>query len=212
MPVPSTATRVTTSATTTSTIHKSSGRGAALIDRLAAQADAAFASADHPLKAFARETDKEKLDEAVELLLKRPTPDEFDKGEPPVDLVALRKAAELGDIKALAALDKRLRLGLDGIDHKQLLEEGDLTDPAAKEALKLYQDSYMKLETGGRHYTKEAFQAVMKDDVEALTSLLDLGVSPNATNSGGHTLLQLAKERGKINCATTLLTAGANDL
>mmetsp|Transcript_90618 Transcript_90618/g.230580 ORF Transcript_90618/g.230580 Transcript_90618/m.230580 type:complete len:207 (-) Transcript_90618:63-683(-) len=191
-------------------------RGAALKARLAAQADAALASADHPLRGLAQKADtlqarRDQLTSAAKLLLERPAvaPRAIQKAPDPIDFAALTRAAELGDLKALASMDTRLRGLLDVDDHMRLLKGGDLDNPAAKEALRLYKDSFMKLETGGRNFAKEAFQAVMKDDVEALKELLARGVSPDTKNGGGHTLLELAQERGKTRCAVALLEAGA---
>mmetsp|Transcript_71881 Transcript_71881/g.181843 ORF Transcript_71881/g.181843 Transcript_71881/m.181843 type:complete len:207 (-) Transcript_71881:105-725(-) len=193
-------------------------RGEALKVRLAAQADAMLASADHPLRSLMKEADtsaarREQLAAAAKMMLGRPPidPRPPPKAPEPVDFEALHRAAELGDLKTLAQTDKRLRSLLDRDDHMRLLKEGDLSDPAAKEALQLYKDSFMRLETGGRNLAKEAFQAVMKDDVETLKELLARGISPNARNSGGHTLLQLAQERGRPLCAAALLEAGATN-
>merc|ERR1719436_1642082 len=108
-------------------------------------------------------------------------------------------------------MDKRLRNLLDRDDQMQLVSDGDLQDPHAKAALRLYRESFMSLETvsrgNSRNIEKEAFQAVMRDDAEALQALLGRGVAPGLTNPGGHTLLQLARERGKAACEEALLDA-----
>ena len=67
----------------------------------------------------------------------------------------------------------------------------------------------MALERKGSNIDKESFQAVMRDDAVVLQDLLDQGLDPDVRNSGGHSLLQLAQERGKVECAQLLLNAGA---
>merc|ERR1719148_192842 len=108
---------------------------------------------------------------------------------------ALRRAAETGDLEALAQMDKRLKRLLDSDETLQnLLRDGGkgLEDPSAKAALALYRNSFMSLEGRGRNVEKEAFQAVMRDDPDALQDLLNLGVRVDLRNGGGQTLLQLA--------------------
>jgi len=124
-------------------------------------------------------------------LVARPAEDE----EEPIDIEALRRAAETGDLRGLAKLDRRLQKLLDADDQIQLLREGDLADPQAKAALRLYRDSYMSLVGSGRNVEKEARQAVMKDDVVALKALLGKGLHPDSKTPGGHTLLELAREK-----------------
>mmetsp|Transcript_84556 Transcript_84556/g.196619 ORF Transcript_84556/g.196619 Transcript_84556/m.196619 type:complete len:202 (+) Transcript_84556:50-655(+) len=190
-------------------------RGDALRSRLAAQADAALASGvEHPLHQLllapqprTAEQRREQAQALEKFLLERP-PGAEPVPQEPLDADALHHAAQAGDLKALAKMDKRLQALLHADDQLQLLQEGDLADPKAKEALRLYRDSFMGLEALQRGATcgveKEAFQAVMRDDAVALEGLLNGGVSPELKNAGGHTLLQLAKERGKANCEKLL--------
>jgi len=147
------------------------------------------------------------------LLLERPAVGDRPPEEEPLDAEALHRAAELGDLKALSQMDKRLKALLDSDEGLQRILKDDLADPLAKEALRLYRDSFMSLEGLQKGTTqipeKEAFQAVMHDDAAALRSLLERGLSPEQKNAGGHTLLQLARERGKRSCEEVLLGMGA---
>eukprot|EP00933_Yihiella_yeosuensis_P015790 TRINITY_DN13657_c0_g2_i2.p1 TRINITY_DN13657_c0_g2~~TRINITY_DN13657_c0_g2_i2.p1 ORF type:complete len:211 (+),score=62.44 TRINITY_DN13657_c0_g2_i2:82-714(+) len=194
-------------------------RGEALRMRIAAQADAAFAAGSgDPLRLLLHDPTcrEDKLDQyavAERLLLERPPPEpdiqEQVAEEPPVDLAALRHAAENGDLKALAQMDRRLKGLLDSDDQLKVLEGKDLTDEDAQAALRLYRTTFMALERRGANIDKEAFQAVMRDDAVTLRDLLGQGLDPNVKNAGGHTLLQLAQERGKIECAQELVNHGA---
>eukprot|EP00931_Biecheleriopsis_adriatica_P079809 TRINITY_DN53158_c0_g1_i1.p1 TRINITY_DN53158_c0_g1~~TRINITY_DN53158_c0_g1_i1.p1 ORF type:complete len:212 (+),score=74.91 TRINITY_DN53158_c0_g1_i1:20-655(+) len=192
--------------------------GEALRSRIAAQADAAFAAGpDSPIRQLlaepdSREQKKEQLATAEKLLLERPkseVTDEKVEEEEAIDIFALRKAAEAGDLKALAQIDKRLKDLLDSDERMRVSTGKDLADPAAKAAMRLYRESFMALERKGSNIDKEAFQAIMRDDAVKLTDLLGQGLDKNARNPGGHTLLQLAQERGKVQCAQVLVDAGA---
>jgi len=197
-------------------------RGAALRSRVAAQADAALASGgDDRLRRLlsdppsSKDEEREQMALAAELLLERP-PRGAAAGatEDLVDPEELRRAAEVGDLKALASMDKRLRNLLDSDDQMQLLNEGDLSDPHAREALRLYRDSFMALERqggggGAASIEREAFQAVARDDVATLQALLERGLSANTKNAGGQSLAQLAMERGSAECARALASSGA---
>eukprot|EP00746_Dinoflagellata_sp_MGD_P000338 gnl/MRDRNA2_/MRDRNA2_100603_c0_seq1.p1 gnl/MRDRNA2_/MRDRNA2_100603_c0~~gnl/MRDRNA2_/MRDRNA2_100603_c0_seq1.p1 ORF type:complete len:194 (+),score=72.91 gnl/MRDRNA2_/MRDRNA2_100603_c0_seq1:98-679(+) len=161
--------------------------GAALRDRLAGQLDAAFASKDeNELKKLLHAGDQ---DEASELgashLLVRPKA--VAEPKDPLQVDELHRAAINGDLAKLGEHDARL---------KQLLESDDLSDPQAAAALKLYRDSFMAF-AAGRDVEKDAFQAVMKDDVEALKALLDGGLPIDIKNPGGQTMMEVAKERTK---------------
>lgn len=194
-------------------------RGGALRSRLAAQADAAFASTeDNRLRQLllkepaSSEEWQEQMAAAEKLLLERPPQSSSASAqrEPPLDVKALQEAARSGDLKTLAQKDKRLKALLDSEDMARLLKSGDVSDPLAQEALNLYRESFMYLERHGKT-DRQAFLAVMQDNVEELQELLNGGISANARNSGGHTLLQLARERGKTACIQALLEAGAVD-
>lgn len=191
--------------------------GAAFRARLAAQADAAFASTnDHALKQHLQDPDSRAGTRAqgvaaANLLLPR---DPIPEGptEEQVDQAALRRAAETGDVNALAKMDRRLRrLLAEDEELRGLLKEGAAppTDPRAMAALQLYRDSFMSLEAQGRDCERDAFSAVMRDDAELLRTLLDKGLRPQGLkNGGGDTLLSLARERGKASCVEVLLQAG----
>lgn len=149
---------------------------------------------------------------AARLLLSRPQrePREAKQVAEEVDMEALRRAAEAGDLKALAQVDKRLKKLLDSDEIlKNAHQEGDLADPDAKNALRLYKDSFMSLERGGQDREKQAFQAVTRDDSLELEVLLGCGVSPEVTNKGGQTLLQVASQRGSVSCLQVLREKGA---
>lgn len=162
--------------------------------------------------AEARKQGQLDADAGAEFLLERP---KVDPQEPPhqevIDHEALRRAAAAGDLEALAAVDKRLA-GLIASDPKlqALVKDGDFTHPDHAAALELYRSSFMTL-TAGRDTQREAFQAVMRDDAEALKLLLDKGVRTSLRNSGGLTLLALARERKKEACEEVLIEAGAED-
>uniref|UniRef100_A0A7S1FCT0 Uncharacterized protein n=1 Tax=Noctiluca scintillans TaxID=2966 RepID=A0A7S1FCT0_NOCSC len=185
--------------------------------RLAAQADAALASAtDNPLKQLlleeksTRQERWEQVEKAAELLLARPPVDHATvRQEEPVDMEALQRAAELGDLEALARHDPRLRDILRSDETlKKVLTDGGIDDPEATDALRLYLASFTFLRNG-RLLEKEAFKAVIEDDAEALGSLLERGVRPELKNPGGQTLLELARERHKPRCEEVMLRAGA---
>mmetsp|Transcript_45393 Transcript_45393/g.82092 ORF Transcript_45393/g.82092 Transcript_45393/m.82092 type:complete len:218 (+) Transcript_45393:73-726(+) len=192
--------------------------GEALRSRIAAQADAALAAGrDHPMHLLLHEPDSREdkqamLKVAERLLLERPQPEAMDDKaslEDFVDLAALRRAAEAGDLKALAQIDRRLKDVLDADEQLRLVEGKDLRDPLAKAAMKLYRESFMSLERAGANIDQEAFQAVMRDDAVTLRKLMGQGLDPSVKNAGGHSLLQLAQERGKVECTQALLDAGA---
>lgn len=193
-------------------------RGDALKSRLLAQADAAFASAsdefglrkDMLKQPETREDRWNQVDKGATFLLSRPVmePRALNDADE-VDAEALRRAAEHGDLKALAKMDKRLQKMLNSEECSQLIEEGNLTDQEARQALKLYRQSFMALEAGGKDREKEAFQAVARDDAEALRVRLEKGVLPTCTNAGGYTLLALARERNSEACIEVLMSFGA---
>eukprot|EP00929_Paragymnodinium_shiwhaense_P006049 TRINITY_DN10886_c0_g1_i1.p1 TRINITY_DN10886_c0_g1~~TRINITY_DN10886_c0_g1_i1.p1 ORF type:complete len:209 (-),score=67.12 TRINITY_DN10886_c0_g1_i1:163-789(-) len=195
-------------------------RGDALKSRLLAQADAAFACAndDYGLRRemlkqpASREERWNQVDKGAQMLLARPAvePKMLPDAEE-IDVEALRQAAEHGDLKALAKMDKRLQKLLDPDQCNQVLEEGDLVDEEARQALQLYRSTFMSLEANGKDREKEAFQAVARDDSDALKVRLDRGVRPTCMNAGGYTLLALARERQSEACIRILLEAGATD-
>ena len=197
------------------------GPGLAFRQRLAAQADAALAAgAENPLRVLleaapgSREEEKQIFADAEALLLERPScattvQVSEPKTEAPMNLHQLRKAAENNDLQSMASMDLRLQYALEEDEAFQHLRSSDLDDPKAKAALKLYQDSVTLGRRNG-NIDKEAFLAVMKDDPETLTELIGEGLDFEGTrNSGGHSLLQLALERGKEQCAQVLLREGA---
>ncbi|CAK9028273.1 Uncharacterized protein SCF082_LOCUS18277 [Durusdinium trenchii] len=155
--------------------------------------------------------------------------------EEPMNLQTLRRAAEEGDLQAMARMDLRLQSALEedetlrrvGNRNWQLiafdvseLSPGQCSrqteDPKAQAALRLYQDSVTLGKKNG-NIDREAFQAVMRDDADepwrntamVLRQLIGEGLDLEVTNTGGHTLLQLAQERGKEHCAQVLLREGA---
>eukprot|EP00927_Polykrikos_kofoidii_P057744 TRINITY_DN5192_c0_g2_i1.p1 TRINITY_DN5192_c0_g2~~TRINITY_DN5192_c0_g2_i1.p1 ORF type:complete len:201 (+),score=45.74 TRINITY_DN5192_c0_g2_i1:130-732(+) len=190
--------------------------GDALRARLAAQADAAFASgSDNPLRQLVQnngETRADRWEQAeagASLLLTKPAIESRAlQIQDELDLEALKRAAENGDLKALAQMDKRLKKLLDADERMQILKEGDLSDPAARDALRLYRESLMHLESGGHDWAKEACQAVARDDSARLRELLNKGVSPKTQNAGGSSLLQLARERNSVECMQILVDIG----
>mmetsp|Transcript_69933 Transcript_69933/g.138495 ORF Transcript_69933/g.138495 Transcript_69933/m.138495 type:complete len:204 (-) Transcript_69933:76-687(-) len=199
--------------------------GEAFRNRLAAQADAALASGkDHPLHQLFLEAPPRTAEERQEqmktlerLLVKKPSDGSRELPQELLDLDALHRAAENGDLQALAQVDKRLKDLLDSDEIMQLLKDGDLSEPSAKEALRLYRESFMRLEAIDRgtgpscNIQKEALKAVTRDDVEELRTLLDRGLNPGFRNTGGQTLLELARERGSSNCEQLLLDRGATE-
>lgn len=197
------------------------GPALALRQRLARQADDALALPEHPLRRLleaapgTREEEKQLLLEAEQLLLARPKVDvvavqsRVPAHEEPMNLQALRKAAEDGDLQSMARMDLRLQGALEEDEAFRNVGGTDFQNPKAKAALRLYQDS---VTMGRRHgnIDREAFQAVMHDDPESLRQLIGLGLDIEGTrNAGGHSLLQLAQERGKDQCAQVLLREGA---
>jgi len=76
-----------------------------------------------------------------------------------------------GGKKALAKMDKRLQAMLHADDHMQLLKEADLTDPTAKEALRLYRDSFMSLEAIQKGATRSVEKELYIDVPLALTCM-----------------------------------------
>ncbi|CAJ1392754.1 unnamed protein product [Effrenium voratum] len=193
------------------------GRGLALRERLALQADLALTEPENPLRRLmeapsgSREEDKQRLEEAEQLLLQRPpAPAIEDKPmhEEPMNLAKLHQAAMDGDLQAMARMDLRLQGALEEDETLRSLAGKDFKDPKAQAALQLYQDSLALGKVGG-DIDKQGFQAVMRDDAETLRQLLGRGLDVEAQNGGGHTLLQLARERGKELCAEVLIREGA---
>eukprot|EP00928_Gymnodinium_smaydae_P092424 TRINITY_DN762_c0_g3_i1.p1 TRINITY_DN762_c0_g3~~TRINITY_DN762_c0_g3_i1.p1 ORF type:complete len:210 (+),score=66.73 TRINITY_DN762_c0_g3_i1:84-713(+) len=193
--------------------------GAAFRDRVAAQADKELAMGpENPLRQAmlnespSRAERHRQIEEAVKLLLERPpapaSEDSDAQHDPGIDLAALRRAAEAGDLKALASMDRRLQKLLDADARLQLLEDSDFQEPSVKGALRLYCDSLISLDGECQQREREAFAAVSRDDAEALKDLLSKGVNKNARNKGGHTLLQLARERRRVACEQALIEAG----
>mmetsp|Transcript_113904 Transcript_113904/g.302695 ORF Transcript_113904/g.302695 Transcript_113904/m.302695 type:complete len:197 (-) Transcript_113904:142-732(-) len=186
-----------------------------------AELDAALASGtDHPLHQLLLEPQprnaqerREQMDALERLMIRRPQATAEALSDEPLDADGLHRALRAGDVRALAHMDRRLQALLNPDDLAQLRKDGELTDPKARQALKLYCESFMSLEAAQKGVScstaKEAFQAVMQDDAEALASLLDAGASPELKNAGGHTLLDLAHERGKFACKELLQSRGA---
>eukprot|EP00435_Cladocopium_sp_Y103_P013127 s2170_g3.t1 len=129
-----------------------SGPALALRQRLAQQADEALALPEHPLRRLleaapgTREEEKQRLLEAEQLLLARPKVDvvavqaRVPAHEEPMNLQALRKAAEDGDLQSMARMDLRLQGALEEDEAFRNVGGTDFQNPKAKAALRLYQE------------------------------------------------------------------------
>jgi len=191
--------------------------GAALRERLAAQADAALSSGeDNALKRYVASGGTEgQLSEVEKALLEKPPAQQAlceDRAAAEENERRLRGAVESRDLKTLAEMDPRLRYLLETDDGMRAVKDHDLKDPANADALRLYRDAVSESRRPGKIcMDREAFQAVVNDDVQALEDLIAAGLSLGATNGGGYTLLQLARERRKEGVEKLLVDAGAEN-
>lgn len=139
-------------------------------------------------------------DGAAQLLATSPLgPQARGLAEMQVDMEALWRSAEQGNLEELARVDTRLK-GLLESGQLSSFKVADLADPEARAALKLYRDSFMALASSGRDLVREAFQAVARDDAARLQALLDGGVSRDSTNAGGDSLMDVAQQRCSFAC------------
>ncbi|CAK0874274.1 unnamed protein product [Prorocentrum cordatum] len=191
--------------------------GAALRERLAAQADAALSSAeDNVLKRYVASGGAEgQLGEVEAALLEKPPAQQAlcdNRAAVEENERRLRTAVESRDLKTLAEIDPRLRYLLETDDGMRAVQDQDLKDPANADALRLYQDAVTESRRPGKpSLAADAFKAVMSDDVQALEELIAAGLSLAVANGGGYTLLQLARERRKAGVEKLLVDSGAEN-
>eukprot|EP01138_Halocafeteria_seosinensis_P016366 gb/GECG01016697.1/.p1 GENE.gb/GECG01016697.1/~~gb/GECG01016697.1/.p1 ORF type:complete len:289 (+),score=36.45 gb/GECG01016697.1/:1-867(+) len=93
--------------------------------------------------------------------------------------------------------------------HRQLLRERGY-DTSVFSGIEWLYEPRQKLvdEKAVNDYNKEVIQTVVNDDISVFERLLQRGISPDAQNKFGHTLLHLACRKGSLRVAQKLVECG----